>query len=149
MFVTPLQVEATAEPGEWRVLTPLVWTFKPLGVLMTPEVAEYFPPNIVVPANFVTDLASVPKPLRPFLDPTGPSRRAAVMHDWLYCSQNRHDYTRGEADQLFAHALRAEGVSAVARSLYYRGVRVGGGLYWKKRSGGLNAEDFANAEPKR
>ena len=137
MFTTPLRIEAQDTPGEWKLIYPLVWAIDGDGYRM---------PDIEVPAGFVTDLASVPKLLRGLLDPTDPSRRPAVLHDWLYCSQNKHDYTRQQADALFRVALRADGSSAVAAFIYHAGVRAGGWRYWKKRSGGLTIGDFADLQ---
>lgn len=94
--------------------------------------------KIEVPAGFVTDLASIPAPLRGLLNVNGKSRRAAVLHDWLYCSQ---PCTRKEADAILKAALRTEGVQ-VAAWVYWAGVRLGGWRYWRKRDG-LTREDFA------
>lgn len=121
MFTTKLQVEALDEPGKWRLLSALVWAGDE---------------TYIVPAGFVTDLASVPWPMRGVLNTTGRSRRPAVLHDWAYQAGSM---TRKAADQLFLTALIADGVISVGRGLYWLGVRVGGWIpfnrYRKKESG--------------
>jgi hypothetical protein len=124
MFTTPLDLRAH-RPNEWVLLNPLVWEGPPF--------------RIVVPARFITDLASVPKIMRGLLNVNGPSRRAGVLHDWLYCLQ---PCTRAEADAVLKAALRAEGMGWAA-NLYYAGVRVGGWRYWGRRAHGTMAEDFS------
>lgn len=132
MFTTWLNLRAYVD-REWIVLEPLEWRSDAA--------------HVVVPRGFVTDLASIPRPLRWLLDVTGPSREPAVLHDYLYCSQR--DYggnpvTRRWADGLFRLALAAEGVSLLTRTVYWLGVRLGGWLQWgRRRRDPLNADDFA------
>lgn len=123
-------------PGEWIVLSDFAWRG---------EAA-----HVVVPRGFITDLASIPRPLRGLLDVTGSSREPAVLHDYLYCHQRDADgtpVTRAWADGVFRQALADRGVSVFTRNLYYAGVRAGGWLYWGRRGRDpLNADDFAPAE---
>jgi hypothetical protein len=107
MFLTPLRLEAS-EPGLWVLLSPLIWDGEK---------------RYEVPAGFVTDLASIPRAFRWLLQQNGGSRRAAVLHDYLY---RNHLTTRAEADALFRKALKAEGVNPVGGFLYWAGVRIGG-----------------------
>lgn len=123
MFKTSLDLRAS-EPGEWELLAPLRWD----GAV-----------SVTVPAGFITDLASIPRLTRPVLDRNGASRRAAVLHDWLYCLKKG---TRKAADDLFLEAMKADGVGFATRWLMYTGVRTGGWLYWGRRDG-LEIDDFA------
>lgn len=131
MFISELDLRAY-KPGEWIVLRDLVWV-------------DFTGPGdrkrIVVPRGFITDLASIPRPLRGVLNQNGPSRRAGVLHDYLYCSQ---PCSRSEADGLFRFALACDGVGPVTRTTFWSGVRAGGWIYWNKRAAGrgLNREDF-------
>lgn len=109
MFRTPLRVQASNVAGYWFLTDPLVWDD---GIT-----------RIEVPRFFVTDLASIPAPMRGILDTNGRSRRAAVLHDHAYAVGAM---TRKEADQLFLRALMAEGVISIGRGLYYLGVRAAG-----------------------
>lgn len=116
------------EPEKWVVLSPLTWK---------DERCE-----IVVPRGFVTDLASIPAPFRPFFKRNGKSRKAAILHDWCYAVAlpspvNRERVmTREEADALFRDALAVCGVWPPARPLYWSGVRLGGWRAWQKRKPG-------------
>jgi hypothetical protein len=53
------------------------------------------------PAGFVTDLASIPRPIWSFFPPDGPWVKGAIVHDFLYYTQGsgdwygRHGITRG------------------------------------------------------
>lgn len=126
MFLTDLSLTAH-RPNEWVLNNPLIWFDRING-------------RIKVPPGFITDLASIPRALRGVLNVNGRSRKAAVVHDWLYCSRK---LTRKQADDLFYRALRAEGVSTVLARVYWSGVRAGGWVYYNKRADGLNhKEDF-------
>lgn len=128
-FLTPLDLRAY-KPGEWVVLSGLLY--------LALNGARY-----MVPRGFVTDLASIPAFLRWLIDPDGPSRQAAVLHDFLYCI---HYQTRAEADALFLEALEACGVGWATRHAMYLGVRSGGWVYWDKRKEGVSQEDFVSSE---
>jgi hypothetical protein len=130
MFLSDLCVRDSVVEDEWVVERPLIWFSPRFG-------------RIVVPAEFITDLASVPKPLRPFLNTTGRSRKCGVLHDYVYCD---NDLTREDADQLLYDALVAEGVTPAVARIYWAGVRAGGWLYYNKRKEGLDlAYDFTPA----
>lgn len=124
-FSGPLDLRAHL-PGEWLLLSSVAYSARDGR-------------QITVPAGFITDLASIPPLLRPVFDPADASRLPAVLHDWLYCSQQM---TRAQADGLFLEALERSGVGFVRRWAMYAGVRAGGWLYWNRRDG-LTQEDFA------
>lgn len=115
MFTTPLRLEAT-RPGHWLLLVDLEWQAKE---------------RIVVPAGFVTDLASIPRPFRGVLNQNGNSRRPSVLHDYLYSTRS---VTRTEADAIFRRALAAEGVGGLGRFTYWAGVRLGGRFAWARKN---------------
>lgn len=108
--------------GTDRLIAPLVYYSKLLGC------------EIVVPAGFVTDYASVPRLPLVYLVVGGKGQRAAVVHDWLYSGGlvNGRALTRKEADQVFAEALAASGYGATVKSLMYAGVRLGGAPHFTK-----------------
>jgi hypothetical protein len=115
MFLTSLKLEALSNrPGWWVLLDDLIWK----------EGASY----IIVPAGFMTDLASVPPPFRNVLNINGRSRSPAVLHDYAYRAGHR---SRQGADDLFRRALEAEGMGFM-RHVYWAGVRLGGWLAWSK-----------------
>lgn len=123
-FDAPLDLRAYV-PDEWIVLAPFAYISRAGR-------------RIVVPSGFVTDLASIPPLLRPIFDTADASRQPAVLHDWLYCSQQTG---RAEADRLFREALACAGVGFVQRWAMYAGVRAAGWLYWSRRDG-LEPDDF-------
>jgi hypothetical protein len=128
MFKTELDLRGLdGRPDLWALLAPLVWLLA--GVATT------------VPAGFVTDLASIPAALRWALDVNGRSRRAAVLHDWLYALGL---CTRAEADETLRLALIAEGESPAAARVYWLGVRTGGWVAWNahRRAGGVTVASF-------
>lgn len=121
MYLTLLDLDATALPDIWILAAPLVWRDHVRGTL-------------IVPAGFKTDLASIPRALRnlPFLDPDGVSRRPAVTHDWLYGTPQGRKNGRAYADQFLYDALLAEGASRSVAWMFWAGVRVGGSIPWTR-----------------
>lgn len=111
-------VNGESVPGEWVLLKDLVYVSRS-GV------------SYRVPRGFITDLASIPKPVRGLLDVNDKHRRAAVLHDYLYCVQG---LPRAEVDALFLEAMEAVNVQPWKRKLMWAGVRVGGWMYWNKRA---------------
>lgn len=119
-FLTSLDARKIKEAGpagraRWRLITPLLYGSRIHGL-------------IEVPAGFETDYASVPRiPLAYWL--TGDTAHAsAVVHDWL-C---RVDYPMcriswARAADVFAEAMKAEGVPAWRRTIMYWAVRLAGG----------------------
>lgn len=84
---------------------------------------------VEVPARFVTDLASIPRPLWSILPPWERYGPAAVLHDWLYWQQ---DCERDEADQVLREAMDVLSVDVVAVAKIYAGVRLGGQASWER-----------------
>jgi hypothetical protein len=80
-----------------------------------------------VPAGFVTDFASVPRPFWGIVAPVGYHSRAAIVHDFLYWEQG---CTREEADKIFLLAMMASHVEASAREAIYASVRTSGEAEW-------------------
>jgi hypothetical protein len=89
--------------------------------------------EIIVPAGFVTDFASVPRLVGAYLLFGGKGKRAAVIHDWLY-SLGKLDpatWAREKCDRVFREALIASGYSALTVWAMYRGVQLGGERYYR------------------
>jgi hypothetical protein len=102
--------------GTDRLLAPLIYYSALLGC------------NVVAPAGFVTDYASVPRLVGMYLLFGGKGKRAAVIHDLLYSGYlvRGRALTREEAEAVFREALEATGYSAFTVSCMYTGVRIGG-----------------------
>jgi hypothetical protein len=88
--------------------------------------------RIIVPAGFVTDWASIPRPLWTFgLAPFGQYTRAAIIHDYLYWS---HKCTRDQANRLLVIAMKESEVGAFDVGIIYGGVSAGGGSAWQSNA---------------
>ena len=127
-FKTRLRLEEY-KPNEWVMLEALVYT-----------TSRKHHHTIAVPRGFITDLASIPAIFRSFYNRNGKSRKAAVIHDYLYCSQL---YSRSESDDIFLEAMEACDVGRATRWSMWVAVRAGGWVYWNRRqSDPLGADDF-------
>lgn len=127
--VGPLRLQWFSDPM-WALTEPITWI---------PEVsAKTDLKTVTVPRGFVTDLTSVPPEFFSLLRPEGPYAYAAVIHDYLYWLQQR---PRLEADEILRLVMDEFSVSTTDKWAIYAGVRVGGGLAWKK-----NAELRASGE---
>jgi len=91
--------------------------------------------RITVPRGFITDFASIPRPLWSVYPPYGAWSGPAIVHDYLYVKQPR---TRKESDDIFLEAMKVVGVPWLRRTLMYSAVRLGGGIPWRKRSKALH-----------
>lgn len=116
-FVTPLDARklpydgSADRRGTWKLLAPLVYASDLLGA------------EIVVPADFLTDFASVPRLPIAHLLAANCGHEAAVVHDWLYTT---HMLSRRRADAVFEEALAVGGEPAWRVWLMWLGVRIGG-----------------------
>ena len=88
---------------------------------------------IIVPAGFITDLASVPRFLWPLIPPYGRHTGAAIFHDWFYRSPGI-SITRKKADKIMLHIMKEDGCSFLKRWTIYIGLRLFGGPFFRKRS---------------
>lgn len=83
--------------------------------------------DIVAPAGFWTDFASVPGILWPIIDPYELGR-APVLHDFLYFVGWNND--RCYCDDAFLEAMEVERVAWWKRRAAYHAVRLFGGVAW-------------------
>lgn len=116
-FTTPIKLSIPMREGDpWITLEPLhFWS-------------EKFQKHYVVPKDFITDLATVPR--LPFVFWWAGRRgdAAAVVHDWLYefGIKFRQIHDRLEADELYLEILLDTGVPWACAYPMYLGVRAGG-----------------------
>lgn len=87
--------------------------------------------RICIPKGFVTDFASIPRPLWPVVGgpADGKYRKIAVVHDGLYRGYGLA--TRGQADRVLLEGMKFSGCSWHQRWAIYSGVRVGGWASYK------------------
>lgn len=114
-FVTGLHVRLVAEnPTRWALISPLIYD-PARGRL------------VVVPVDFETDFASVPRwPVLYWLL-GGTHTAAAVLHDWLYTPPYKVSRARADALLREAAGVGAAPVAGWRRALVWLGVRIGGG----------------------
>lgn len=97
---------------------------------------------IVVPKNFVTDYASIPRFLWSWLPAWGPYGPAAIVHDYLYSGRLEAApdpeeprrlilLDRKVADQIFFIAMAQCGVGWFKRKIIYSAVRLFGRWAYK------------------
>lgn len=86
--------------------------------------------TVLVPEKFITDFASVPRPLWWLLPPWGKYGNAAVIHDFGYWDQSR---PKAEVDRIFLEGMGVLGVSWVTRYGMYLAVRWFGFVAWAHR----------------
>lgn len=80
----------------WRLMTPLRY------------VSALHRARLIVPAGFITDLASVPRWPFVFLFFGDVTRGPAIVHDYLY---QTHLVSKDHADLIFEEAMAADGVA--------------------------------------
>lgn len=109
-------------------------SFNHYKVLDDCEVQTY---DLVIPRDFVTDFASVPRVLWPLFPPYGRAMPASILHDYIYTvhpkeTQLTPKVERYFADNLFYNAMIAIGISKFQATLMYYAVRwFGAGRYRK------------------
>lgn len=87
--------------------------------------------QVLVPKDFETDFASVPRLFWWIFPPTGQHARASVVHDFLYSAAG--DCPRFLADAVFRHAMEVSGVNWWRRCVMYYAVRTFGWLTYRRR----------------
>jgi Protein of unknown function (DUF1353) len=94
-----------------------------------------------IEAGFITDFASIPRPLWWLWPPSqGPYLAAALVHDCLYKTgyvvnrqtAARRTIDRGEADDLMKEVMEVCETPLPTKRGIFRGVRLGGWLAWRK-----------------
>lgn len=128
-FSSHLVVEAT---GRYRDGLRVVRLTRPLLYRLPPGACLESPVNrINVPAGYLSDYASIPRPARWLIPSWGRWAEAAVVHD--YCYTDLTDaLTREAADCIFREAMREIGVAVWRRWLMWAAVRVGGRGGWEE-----------------
>jgi uncharacterized protein DUF1353 len=113
-------VRAFADGANWMLQSPQIR-----------EIGKNSPYRvIVVPRGFVTDFASIPKPLqvlRGVLPTTDRFGTAALIHDYLYW---RQDCTREQSDNIMEIAMMETGIPLLERKIIREGVRQFGQSAW-------------------
>jgi hypothetical protein len=88
-------------------------------------------PLVKVPKGFVTDLASIPRVFWSLLRPDGEYTYPAIIHDYLYWTQN---IPKEKADLIFRLAMEDFNVNAATALIIYNAVSTGGGSAWRSNT---------------
>jgi hypothetical protein len=104
----------------WFLTTPVKWINR-----------NTLPQLIEIPRGFVTDFASVPRPLWWLFPRIGSYGLPSIMHDWLYWQQ---DVPRKTADHLFRVAMAEMGTPAWSVLTIFSAIRVFGWIAWKSNA---------------
>lgn len=127
----PADRRGAAEDADYIVAKDFAVSWRPAGQDWV---------QIVVPAGMLTDLTSVPRPLRWVVGRVGPWLEAAIVHDYLYIAwQDLPDRGARQADRRFADdlmyaAMRAAKVVAPMAWLIWLSVRLGGAKGFARRN---------------
>lgn len=97
------------------------------AIIWRPNQGQTFQ-SVIVQEGFVTDLASIPRFFWQILRPEGRHAYAAVVHDYLYWTQDR---PREEADLILEFALEDSNVSDAERWAFFQAVDKLGGRAWR------------------
>ncbi len=116
-FTRALIVSPLADGKTWVLIEPFSYDVGELGSGDTVLVSE----------GFKTDFASIPRLFWVVLPKWGKYGNAAVIHDWIYSSQER---SREEADQILLEAMGVLSVSKWQRFSIYYAVRYFGWFAW-------------------
>lgn len=88
--------------------------------------------EITVPAEFITNFASVPRIFWSIIPPVGPLAFPAVVHDYIYTI---HPAGRKWADAVFRQACKECGASWFTRWAAWASLRVFGRSAWQELLG--------------
>lgn len=90
---------------------------------------HFYKYNIVVPADFITDGASIPRIAWIWKRPTGKHFEAAIVHDYLY---ETHKFSRKRSDQIFYKLMLKYGVKRHRAYIMYKAVRIFSKVFWDR-----------------
>jgi hypothetical protein len=119
-----------------RFKDPIYFLLKP--ITWKPNPGQESLPEVHVPKGFVTDLTSVPRAFWTLLRPDGDYTYAAIIHDFLYWTQ---DLSRPNADLVFDFAMQDFGIEPAVSATIYHAVRLAGQSAWDQ-----NAADKSRGE---
>jgi len=113
----------------------LEYVTNPITIILGPDkfklaedyIVKCFDYTIIVPADFISDLDSIPRIPIAYVALKNRAPRAAVLHDHLYASR---ELPRKVCDDIFLCAMTEEGLGWWSRNTIYAGVRIGGASHY-------------------
>ena len=93
--------------------------------------------NIIIPAGFRTDLASVPQVIWSLIPPFGKHSYGAAIHDYLYANNRKavngvFNFSRANCDEIFYNKMRHYQVGKLKARTMWLAVRAFGWQFYKK-----------------
>ena len=98
--------------------------------------------NMLVPKGYWTDFASIPRPLKVFVDHLGIDNPAFLIHDYMYNfggykttkskARTNKDVTRAFADKTMRQLQKQYGANIFRRWTFWKAVRFGGLFRFRK-----------------
>lgn len=113
-----------------RFKDPIYFLTKPIGWKPNPDQAARYQ-AVDVPTGFVTDFASIPRVFWSLLRPDGEYTYPAIVHDFLYWTQER---PRDVADEIFRFGMQDFEIDRVTIATIHKAVRVGGNSAWQSNA---------------
>lgn len=121
MFLSKLEISPSPiDETKWVLGEPLI--YKSSASL-----------TIIVPKEYETDLASIPRILWSIMPPFGFYSSAAVVHDWIYNNKGSvsgYFLTRKRADTILLNAMLESNVPKIKAYTIYHAVRLFGASHW-------------------
>lgn len=108
-----------------RFKDPIYFLTKPISWVPNPDQQQH--QRVTVPIGFVTDFASVPRVFWSLLRPDGEYTYPAIVHDFMYWTQDR---PREEADEILRLGMQDFKIDQVTITAIFHAVRIGGGAAW-------------------
>lgn len=87
---------------------------------------------IKVPNGFITDFATIPRPLYLIFPPIGRYNKAAMVHDYLYDASCSLKLSRKDSDLIFLQAMEILGVKKWVRYSLFLAVRLFGRKHFRR-----------------
>jgi Protein of unknown function (DUF1353) len=112
-----------------RFVEPIYFLTKPITWEPNPGQDTFKP--VIVPIGFVTDFASIPRIFWSLLRPDGEYTYPAIIHDFLYWTQDR---PRDVCDEIFKLGMEEFGIHATTVFSIYNAVRLGGDSSWNENA---------------
>jgi hypothetical protein len=123
-FCSDLDCKLKNSDSVWNIDSPLIFESDILG-------------KIIVPQNFQTDFASVPRVPIAYTMFGDRAHMESVIHDYLYRKDSVPQATYSQANDVFLEAMKVRGKSFFVRYAMYWGVVLGGWTAYHK----LNVND--------
>jgi hypothetical protein len=112
-----------------RFKDPIYFLTKPITWI--PNAGQEAYRSVTAPVGFVTDFASIPRAFWSLLRPDGNYTYPAIIHDFLYWTQDR---PKDEADQILKLGMEDFAIDTVSLNSIYQGVHLFGGGAWEKNA---------------